>query len=165
MRELENLLISAASKPDMGKLELVNRFFNNRIRYASDTEVWGVKEYWATPAELIKRGAGDCEDFAIAKYFTLRKAGVKDDKLRVTYGKLITTGVAHMVLCYAGTFILDNILDEIMTVSDRSDFVQKVGFNCDGIWMFKNGEMKRASGDSKRLSMWKELQERMKNGI
>lgn len=165
MRELENLLIATMGKPDTGKLELVNQFFNNRIRYTTDIEAWGVKEYWATPNELVKCGVGDCEDFAIAKYFTLRESGVGDDKLKIVYGKLITTGEAHMVLCYDETFILDNRVDKIMTVADRSDFVQIIGFNCSGIWTFKRGKIKQTTRNSKRLIKWREFQERMNGRI
>jgi len=71
---------TGGSKSDLEKLEIVNHFFNSRIRYASDIEVWGVKDYWATPLEFLCRNAGDCEDFAIAKFFTLKEIGVKEEK-------------------------------------------------------------------------------------
>ena len=45
-------------------------------------------DYWATPVESLRKGEADCEDYAIAKYFTLRQLGVADDKLRITYYKV-----------------------------------------------------------------------------
>jgi predicted transglutaminase-like cysteine proteinase len=152
-------------KPDMGKLELVNEFYNNRILYASDIEVWGVKDYWATPDELLERNSGDCEDIAIAKYFTLKESGMGDNKLRIIYGRLVTTGEAHIVLCYCESLILDNRVDAIMTVPDRSDFVQIVGFNCSGVWTFKRGVPRFTTSNSKRILKWRDLQERMNGRI
>jgi len=58
------------SLPDDQKLAQANRFFNTRSRWTQDPEIWGENDYWATPLELMGRGMGDCEDFAIAKYVT-----------------------------------------------------------------------------------------------
>lgn len=161
---MDNLLIAMQGKPDRGKLELVNEFYNNRIQYATDIETWGAKEYWATPDELLERNAGDCEDFALAKYLTLKESGMSDDALKVVYCKLITTGAAHMVLYYFGgeTLILDNIVDNIFTDTERSDIVPILGFNCSGLWTFKRGKIKQTTRNSKRLIKWREFQERMK---
>ena len=52
----------------------MNRFFNN-IRFRSDQKTWGKEDYWALPREFLNRGIGDCEDYAIAKYITLRRLG------------------------------------------------------------------------------------------
>lgn len=162
-KALESLICEAIGKPDAEKLEIVNQFYNTRIRYDADLNVWGVKEYWAAPDELMQRGAGDCEDFAIAKYLTLRDSGIDDTRLQIVYGRLVTTEEAHMVVSYDATFILDNRVDEIMTVAARSDFVQIVGFNCSGIWTFKRNKMKLNTRNSNRLARWRELRERMLN--
>ena len=60
------------------QLRRVNEYFNRRIRFAEDSAVWSQPDYWATPLETIARGAGDCEDFVFAKYFTLRELGIAD---------------------------------------------------------------------------------------
>ncbi|HRZ78172.1 MAG TPA: transglutaminase-like cysteine peptidase, partial [Bacteroidales bacterium] len=83
-------------------------------RFVSDAELYGVADYWATPTEFIARGAGDCEDFAIAKYATLKAMGMDVAKLRITYVKSLTLDQAHMVLAYYPTpdaepLILDNL--------------------------------------------------------
>ena len=67
-------VLAQGPSPDLA-LDLVNRFFNTRIRFGEDIAVWGVSEYWATPLETVRQGRGDCEDIAIAKYFTLLSAG------------------------------------------------------------------------------------------
>src|SRR5690606_17341933 len=66
---------------ELEKLEVVNRFFNQR-RFVDDIDLWGQTDYWATPAEFLGQDAGDCEDFSIAKYFTLKDLGVDTRKLR-----------------------------------------------------------------------------------
>ena len=85
------------------KLKKVNDFFNN-IKYMRDDQVWKKKDYWASPFEFMGVGAGDCEDYAIAKYFALRTLGIPDEKLKITYVKLKTKNKkyeeAHMVLNY-----------------------------------------------------------------
>ena len=73
----EDLIRNDRSRTDREKLEKVNRFFNSRIRFANDVDVWGIQDYWATPIEFLCKGAGDCEDFAIAKYFTIKAMGVR----------------------------------------------------------------------------------------
>ena len=58
------------------KLKAVNDFFNQRLAYMEDIDNWGVQDYWASPLESLGKGAGDCEDYAIGKYFTLTSLGV-----------------------------------------------------------------------------------------
>jgi predicted transglutaminase-like cysteine proteinase len=53
------------------------------IRFVEDRDQYGKQDYWATRAELKKRNAGDCEDFAIAAYFDLLEQGVPDDQMRI----------------------------------------------------------------------------------
>lgn len=87
------------SLPDKEKLTRANRFFNSRIGWGQDSDIWGKNDYWATPLELMGRGMGDCEDFAIAKYTTLVLAGVDIDKLRITYVKARIMG-RHLSLIH-----------------------------------------------------------------
>ena len=160
---IETLICEATGRPDAEKLEIVNQFFNTRIRYASDLEIWGRSEYWAGPDELMQRGAGDCEDFAIAKYLTLRDSGVDDSRLQIVYGRLATSRENHMVLAYFGAVILmlDNIMDAIFSLQERSDLVPVLGFNHSGLWIFRRGEPELLTWNSNRLSRWRELRERL----
>ena len=72
---------------DDAKLRRVNDFVNRNINFESDISVWQQSDYWATPIETIGQGRGDCEDFAILKYVSLRQAGVQDSHLRLIYVK------------------------------------------------------------------------------
>ncbi|ARN19859.1 transglutaminase-like cysteine peptidase [Piscinibacter gummiphilus] len=103
-------------------------------------------DLWATPAELAARGAGDCEDFAIAKYFALVGAGVPAARLRIVYGALqFGAGevwrphVALVVLPEDGApigtaAVLDSVLDEVRPLSRRPDLRIRLSFNEEGLW-------------------------------
>ena len=154
------------SKSDREKLEKVNQFFNTRIRYASDVEVWGVKDYWATPLEFLCRNAGDCEDFAIAKFFTLKEIGVKEERLNIMYVKALQYGIAHMVLSYYSTpgaepLILDNLIDGIAPASMRPDLLPVLGFNGSGLWTAKQRSQGKLPLRSERLKPWRNLQKKL----
>ncbi len=115
------------------KLSLVNAFFN-KTDFKSDISHWGKEDYWASPVELLSTNAGDCEDFSIAKYFTLMAMGVPVEHLRITYVKAIRLNQAHMVLAYYDEpnkepLILDNMIDEILPASERTDLVPVYSFN------------------------------------
>ena len=150
------------------KLELANDFMN-QTPFKSDKEHWGKDDYWATPIEFLSTNGGDCEDFSIAKYFTLRALGVADEKLQITYVKEIKIyNEAHMVLAYFATpdaepLILDNINKTIQPASNRSDLVPVYSFNGSGLWLAKQQQGRgQSAGSSDRIGHWKDLQNRMK---
>ncbi len=123
----------AKAMSDERKLAYVNDFFN-RLEYQSDQENWGQSDYWSSPIEFLARNAGDCEDFAIAKYITLQAMGITADRMRITYVKSATQSEPHMVLAYYATpdsmpLILDNLKKEILPASERSDLTPVFGFN------------------------------------
>lgn len=142
----DKMVENAKSKDILHKLKDVNDFFN-KIKYETDEQNWHKKDYWAAPFEFMGTGAGDCEDYAIAKYFTLRKLGVPDKKLRITYVKLLRQGtkyeLAHMVLTYYHTptatpVVLDNVNKILKLASKRPDLKPVYSFNAQGLWEAKN---------------------------
>lgn len=154
------------------KLKDINEYFNRKLRFDSDLRIWSQNDYWATPIEALLRGSGDCEDYAIAKYFSLKFAGVPVSKLRITYVKAIIGGAgsnisqAHMVLTYYSTpdaepLILDNLVGAIRPASRRSDLVPIFSFNSEGIWAA--GSLTPQPGSGSRLSRWTDLVEKMKS--
>lgn len=150
------------------KLELVNDFMN-QPRFVNDIDHWGKEDYWATPIEFLSTDGGDCEDFSIAKYFTLRALGVPDDKLRLIYVKeLVIYKQAHMVLAYLPTpdadpLVLDNINKTIQPASTRGDLLPVYSFNGLGLWLAKEqtGRSQQV-GSSDRVGLWRDLQARMR---
>ncbi|UZE94470.1 transglutaminase-like cysteine peptidase [Alkalimarinus alittae] len=151
------------------KLDQVNTFFN-RANFKSDLEHWGEEDYWATPVELLATNAGDCEDYSIAKYFTLKTMGVPVEKLRITYVKAIRLNQAHMVLAYYETpssepLILDNLISSIKPASKRTDLVPVYSFNGDGLWLSKQRGQGKRIGEAGKLSRWVDLNSRLLKGL
>jgi predicted transglutaminase-like cysteine proteinase len=123
--------------------------------------------YWSTPKEILSKGAGDCEDHSIAKYFTLKKLGIAEHKIRLTYVKSLNRNQPHMVVTYytspdAIPFILDNLNQTIKPASKRNDLLPIYSFNDSGFWLEKFKGNGKKLGDSNQLSMWTNLRRRMK---
>lgn len=96
--------------------------FWNQFRYKSDQKIWGRPDHWATTSEFLAKKGGDCEDYALAKYWTLRALGVPADRMRVLVGKRIKEQQDHAVLVVKDdsgqTWILDNLEKEIVAEKD-----------------------------------------------
>ena len=130
VKSWERLIIHGRNQSLEEQLQLANRFFNERVRWVSDEEVWGTEDYWATPLETMGKARGDCEDFSIAKYATLLLMGVDPESLRLIYVKAKRGGLtqAHMVLAWYASpttppLILDNIDFSILPANERGDLV------------------------------------------
>jgi len=160
------LVKSAQSLPEKEKLKRVNDFFNQQVEFVDDSYLWGAVDYWATPLEVLAKGAGDCEDYSIAKYFTLRELGVSDSKMRITYVKAIELNQAHMVLTYfekpgVVPMVLDNLNPIIKLASKRRDLLPVYSFNGSGLWLAKARGTGKKVGGSSRLNKWGDLKSRM----
>ncbi|MDD0843073.1 cysteine protease LapG [Pseudomonas sp. Gutcm_11s] len=160
----DELIRASENLPENEKLATVNRFFNRQFRFSDDIRNWRQNDYWATPVEALVKGAGDCEDYSIAKYFTLRRLGVPSEKLRITYVKALQYNQAHMVLTYysspsAEPLVLDNLIGEIRPASKRKDLLPVYAFNAEGLYL--PGQTGKKS-DTKKLSRWQDLLKKMR---
>jgi predicted transglutaminase-like cysteine proteinase len=144
------------------QLQAVNRFFNARIEFATDEQTWGQVDHWASPLEALAKGRGDCEDYAIAKYFSLVAAGMPMARLRLVYVRAqLDDGPvqAHMVLAYhspgGDVLLLDNLVDAVLPAAQRSDLEPVFSFNSEGLWQ---GMGRVSAGDPRlRLTRWSEV--------
>ncbi|EKD40490.1 MAG: hypothetical protein ACD_75C00034G0002 [uncultured bacterium] len=153
------------STADLQKLKRVNSFFNKHT-FVDDSIHWNQKDYWATPIEFLATDGGDCEDFALAKYFTLKLIGVAEEKLNLTYVKALNLNQAHMVLTYyekpgAVPLVLDNLIDVIEPATKRTDLLPVYTFNGSGLWLAKERGKGNLVGKSDRLKLWNDLLDRM----
>jgi predicted transglutaminase-like cysteine proteinase len=77
-------IIDEASTRDMrARIGEINRAINATIRPTGDLKLYGVQDLWATPLTSLAARAGDCEDYAIAKYVALRESGFSGADLRL----------------------------------------------------------------------------------
>ena len=165
---LNELMVSLKEATEQEKLVKVNDFFN-RLQWKDDREVWGQKDYWATRMEFLGKGAGDCEDFVTAKYFTLKQLGVSTQKLYFTYVKALDYNQAHMVLSYYDSpksipLVLDNINPNIKIATQRKDLAPVYSFNGDSLFLSKQEGLGQAipGGNKKQNPKWLNLVDRMK---
>jgi len=102
-------------KDRMTQIRAVHREMNRRA-YIVDPVNWGLKDYWATPLQFFKR-QGDCEDYAIAKFLSLRALGVPNEDMRVVVLMDTNLKLAHAVLVvYLGdkAYVLDNQISKVV---------------------------------------------------
>lgn len=161
----EQLIIRLHNRPVDEQLTEVNLFFN-LFPYQSDLESHKVDDYWKSPEEFLSDGGGDCEDYAIIKYFTLVTLGVPKKRLRITYVTSLKLKQAHMILSYypspeAEPLILDNLESKILTASKRPDLNPVYSFNGDGLWLAKQQGSDHFMGQPGTLNKWDELMQRM----
>ncbi|WP_373073971.1 transglutaminase-like cysteine peptidase [Sulfurimonas sp.] len=120
------------------QLAKVNSYLNQLLS-KTDSNNNKTTDYWETPKEFLKIGYGDCEDYAIIKYYTLLKLGFKKSRLYMTivYDKFSKS--YHMVLSYFETrgkppLILDNLSFRILTLDKRDDLIVHKLINEDGTY-------------------------------
>lgn len=169
LQDWQRLHQLARNAPIDRQLRLVNSFFN-RIPFVSDIQHWGEEDYWATPVELLTTNGGDCEDFSIAKYLTLRAMGVPDEELRIVYVKALELNQAHMVLAWyktpdADPLILDNLINDIKPASQRTDLEPVYSFNGEGLWLNRSTGERSRIGDAQRLEHWQDLNRRLTESL
>lgn len=143
-------------------LRKTNDFFN-QVPYLSDKQHWGKDDYWATPVEMLGSFGGDCEDYSIAKYLSLKDLGIPIERLRISYVQAKSVGESHMVLAYyprpdAEPLILDNLIRELKPASQRPDLEPVYSFNDDDIWLPSGVSSK---GGASQVRLWKDLLERL----
>lgn len=156
---------SVKDMPEKDKLVRINDFLN-RTPFVSDQSHWRKEDYWATPVELLGSNGGDCEDFAIAKYFTLRAVGVPASRMRITYVKALRLNQAHMVLTYfpqpdADPLVLDNLIGGILPASERTDLAPVYSFNAEGLWIARMRGAGIRVGKGEDVNLWMDLLRRM----
>jgi predicted transglutaminase-like cysteine proteinase len=102
------------------KVEAVNQYMN-AVTFSADTKTYGQRDYWATPMEFLARGKGDCEDYAVAKYISLRSVGFSQDQMRmvIVFDHVMNMPHALLVVENEGeTLVLDNQNPDVLQASD-----------------------------------------------
>ncbi|MBL4748929.1 MAG: transglutaminase-like cysteine peptidase [Magnetovibrio sp.] len=119
----------------VSQIRAVNNYMN-RAPYITDPVNWGKKDFWATPGEFMTK-FGDCEDYAIAKYISLRLLGYKDMDLRVVAVKDLNLKIGHAILVvyYKGTpYVLDNQIKQVVPASKIRHYLPIFSINSKAWW-------------------------------
>jgi predicted transglutaminase-like cysteine proteinase len=124
------LVRSQIGRPSIEQVRAVNRFLND-WRYRSDDQNYGRRDYWATPLEFLRQ-SGDCEDYAIAKYVSLRQLGFTTEQLRLVVVRDVVRDLAHAVLAVYlddEVYILDNLTNAVLPQDRFSQYVPYFSIN------------------------------------
>ncbi len=128
----------AKSYPIDKKIFRANLYIN-KIRSKHDET-----NRWFTPKEFFMYGYGDCEDYAIAKYFVLKQLGINPNKLYLSVVKVKGSKSFHMVLLYFDThnipLVLDNLSWKVLPLFKRNDFKFKFAFNDKASYIFDDNK-------------------------
>ena len=124
------------------KLSHINTFYN-KILPVNDLEKYNADDYWATPKEFLIQGRGDCEDYALAKYFTLLELGIKKNTLFLSVVKVKNEANYHMVLLFikdknSMPLVLDNLSSKVLPFNKRKKLIPKFIFNEKEAYLLKN---------------------------
>lgn len=162
---LKKLILENKDLPERERLVCVNNFFN-QVPYESDRTCWGKSDYWATPVEMLGVGKADCEDYAIAKFFTLLEMGVPREKLFLTYALTDNATNRHMVLAYyadefSTPLILDNRALSIEPEAVSKKYIPLYRFNLERFVAFDHGFEHKSPIDFKKLENWESIAKRL----
>ena len=148
------------------KLSHVNSFIN-KILPELDNKSVGIDDYWATPKEFLISGHGDCEDYAIAKYFTLLELGIKKENLYFAVVQVKGSRSNHMILLYSenknsSPLVLDNLSSVVIPFSKRIDLKPKFAFNELNSYLLTNdGFTKKVTLNWGKENKWEKLLNRV----
>jgi predicted transglutaminase-like cysteine proteinase len=145
--ELDAFLDTLRGKSRHEQLVAVNALMNAQP-YTPDAKNWGEKDYWATPAEFMAR-SGDCEDFAIAKFFALKRLGWSANTLRLAAVKDLDRGEGHAVLVAfdgAKSWMLDNQIKQVVETNTVRHYEAVYSINENFWWRHKVMSASRSAG-------------------
>lgn len=132
-------LIGDARKLDTeARIHLVNQWVNRRVRFADDSSRFAVGDRWASAAETLRAGVGDCEDYAIAKMKLLEAAGVKRGDMFLVIAKDLVRRADHALLVVRnGTrlVVLDNVTDRIVDAAAAQDYRPVMSYSAGKAWI------------------------------
>lgn len=143
-KKWRTLIDSLAGKDFKAQLKAINKHMN-RHKYIVDPVNWGVRDYWESPAEFFRK-YGDCEDYAIAKYLSLRWLGLSTEVMRIFIVMDMNLKVAHAVLAvYDGgkVYILDNQLSIVVEARKIHHYKPIFSVNETGWWKHRTERKKR----------------------
>jgi len=169
IRRWQSFVRNSRRKSELDKITAVNAYFNT-LRFITDENLWRRPDYWATPLQVLVAGAGDCEDFAIAKYFTLKTLGIPDERLRITYTWNRNTPSGrrepHMVLTYTAAensepLVLDILTNDIRPLAQRKELEPVYGLNSKELWLAGDNARAIPAGSPMQVPQWRQLSRAM----
>ncbi len=133
----KNLRRRIEGRPYLEMLRLVNCFWN-QWPYRTDQEAYGGRDHWAAPDEFLVK-SGDCEDYCIVKYYTLKALGVPVACMRIVVVIDAVSGAEHAILAVYGEdseiHILDNLCDVVLPARSVRHYEPRFSVNEQHHWV------------------------------
>ncbi|WP_240532718.1 transglutaminase-like cysteine peptidase [Nitratireductor indicus] len=137
-KHLARVVTIAKDKTFGEKLAAINIAVNKAVAYTSDRDNYGTMDYWAKPGEILSRGRGDCEDYAILKMAALNSAGIPMASMSIVILQDQRRQLFHAVLAVStskGHYILDNLHDRVMVDTQLSDYLPLYSLSGERSWI------------------------------
>ena len=134
----QEMINSVRNQPDKDKMETVNKYLNESS-YITDMVNWHQEDYWATINQFLGKD-GDCEDYAIAKYYSLKELGFKVDQMRIVIVHDNNLNIAHAILAVYlkdKIWILDNQVSHIISSDQVVHYRPLYSINENAWWLHK----------------------------
>lgn len=135
---LRKSIANAASAGFHEKLNSINRTVNWLVRYEPDAQNYRATDHWAAPSEILARGKGDCEDYAILKMAALKQVGLPPQSMSIVVVRDTKRNLYHAVLSVMtsqGYFILDNLSNEVKLDTALPDYQPLFSVSADRTWI------------------------------
>jgi len=135
--EWRESLVRMEKQPKSAQLQLVNKYLN-ASPYVLDIATWGIADYWETPLEFLMF-SGDCEDYAIAKFFSLLRLGFSNDQMQIVIVQDQNLKVPHAILAVTldgVNYILDNQISQVVPDTLIHHYTPMYGVNLTSWWRF-----------------------------
>ncbi len=162
----ENLKYKIKDFSVIRKLSHINSFYN-KILPQNDKQKYGINDFWSTRKEFLIAGKGDCEDYAIAKYFSLIEVGIPKEKLYLAIVKVKGAPSDHMVLFYLKNkntipLVIDNLSFKVVPLTKRKKLEPVVIFNENDSYVLKNSFLsKKVKINWENNNKWAKLLEKV----
>ena len=125
------------NRPALDRLDAINHYVNSRVTFTDDSRQYRTADLWSSAGETLRRGRGDCEDYAIAKLQMLRNAGFADRDLYLVIVKDLVRRADHAVLVVRADgrmLLLDNGTDRVADAATAQDYRPVLSFNAGHVW-------------------------------
>ena len=137
-RRIAEAIEAARSEPPRKAIQRINAAVNRALRFTEDLDQYGVRDYWAKPSESLRSGRGDCEDYAILKYWALKTLGVPEEAMRLVIVRDVRRGLDHAVLAVSDNgdnLILDSLFNEVRSDASLRNYEPRISFGSEGAWL------------------------------
>lgn len=139
LKDWKEFLQSLRGKDRLSQVRAVNAYMN-RQRYLTDPRNYGVKDYWATPGQFFKRN-GDCEDYAIAKFMSLRALGFDNNDMRIVVLQDLNLRIGHAILVVhlnGQALVLDNQVRSVVPAETIRHYKPIYSINERSWWLHRH---------------------------